>query len=103
MPPQDKRRSTPVNGTRLVGSVFALFLVLCIPQSVFATAIAFSEINFSNLRIIPANGTVQFQGSWVSDAFAQASNSLGQRAQQFDPKVADVARANAMVTYASGN
>ncbi len=81
---------------RLVLLPAALVVIGCMPQSVFGTAIAYSDITFSNLRIVPSSGTIQFFGPWLAEAFAQASNSLGQRDQS------SVNPAGATVTYASG-
>ncbi len=78
-------------------------LLFSTPPSVYALAIANSEIDFSNLQITPSAGTVQFLDPWTAQAFAQASNSLGQREQRFDASVGGVARADASVTFAAGH
>ena len=78
-------------------------LLFSTPPSVYALAIANSEIAFSNLQITPSAGTVQFLDPWTAQAFAQASNSLGQREQSFNASVGGVAGAAAMVTFAQGH
>ncbi len=78
-------------------------LLFSTPPSVYALAIADSEMAFSNLQITPSAGIIQFLDPWTAQAFAQASNSLGQREQRFDASVGGVAGANAMVTFAQGH
>lgn len=88
---------------------FAVLLVagilLFTPRSVSATAIAFSEITFSNLEISPAAGAVQLLGPWRVQAFTQAQNSRGELAPVFDPDLDGdgMVNADAMVTFAKGH
>ncbi len=70
------------------------------PDSVHATAMANSEIFFSNFQIVPAAGFFVFLGPSIVEAFAEAQNSLGQRDQEFNPSAGSVAEANAAVTFA---
>ena len=83
---------------------FLLFaaLGLLTPRCVYATAIANSTISFSNLQIAPSAGTVIFFDDWSAEAFAQAQNSLGGSASQFDSSSGGIASANAAIIFASG-
>ena len=74
---------------------------LLIPCNGYADAIAVSSINFSNLRIRPALGSVVFGGPWSAQGFAQAQNTLGEGVAQFDFSAGGLATANAAVTFAS--
>jgi len=82
---------------QLVFSPLVLVLIVCAPPHVYATAIAYSDISFSNLRIVPTSGTVQYFGPWLAEAFAQADDSLGPRHQT------SAVPADAIATYASGH
>jgi hypothetical protein len=73
------------------------------PGSVHATAIANSQISFSNLQIVPASGTVVFLDVWTAEAFAQAQNSLGQLVSQFNSSTGGAATANATVNFATAH
>ncbi len=90
---------------RSLGLAFFIFTSIGVlrPDSVHATAIANSQISFFNLQIIPTSGTVVFLDPWTAEAFAQAQNSLGQFAQQFNSSVGGVAQADALVTFAQGH
>jgi len=63
---------------------FSVAIGILIAGSVHATAIATSQISFSNLQIVPASGTVVFLDQWTAEAFAQAQNSLGELVNQSD-------------------
>ncbi len=78
-----------------------LGLFLSASQSTYADALAISTLNLGNLQITPTTGFVQFAGSWQADAFAQASNSLGELDVNFDSNTGGTATANAVVTFAS--
>jgi hypothetical protein len=78
----------------------AVGLFFSIANTVYATAIASSDISFFNLQITPSTGTVQFLDDWTAEAFAQAQNSLGELATQFDSKSGGSVIADAMVTFA---
>jgi len=88
---------------RLFAFLLLSTLFFSAPRIVYATAIAFSDIAFFNLQITPSVGSIQFLDLWTAEAFAQASNSLGQRDQAFDFSVGGVAVANAAVTFANGH
>jgi len=80
-----------------------LFIGLSSPCNAVATAIANSQISFSNLQIIPTSGTVVLLDSWEADAFAQAQNSLGQLANQFNTSIGGATAADAAVNFATGH
>jgi hypothetical protein len=87
---------------RLVLLVF-IALGLLTPPNLHATAIAFSEIFFSNLQIIhPAGTDLVFLNTWTAEAFAAATNSTS----QFNSSVGGVAKADAgkiAETFAEGH
>jgi hypothetical protein len=74
---------------------------LLTPRSVYATAIASSEISFSNLEIVSETGTVVFVGAWSAEAFGQTSNSRGELASQFDSSIGGTATANVTANFAN--
>jgi hypothetical protein len=76
---------------------------ILIPGSIHATAIADSQISFSNLQIIPASGTIVFLDGWTAEAFAQAQNGLGELANQCDSSTGGSASANAAVSFATSH
>ena len=89
------------NLSRQLALLLFAALGLLTPRWVYATAIANSTIAFSNLQITPSTGTIIFLYDWTAEAFAQAQNSLGQLAQQFDSSFGGAAAANATVTFAT--
>ncbi len=71
---------------------------------VYATAIAESDIAFSNLQINPEVGDVEFLFDWELEAFAEAQNSLGEFDQDFDFSFfGGMVQADAFVTWADGH
>jgi len=79
-------------------------MFLSVPQSACATAIASSNIALFSFQITPKEGTLQLFGSWAGEAFAQASNSLGQLASTFDSTVGNFALADTVgVSFAEGH
>jgi len=78
-------------------------LFFCIPGVVYADSIAGSDISFSNLQITASAGTIQFQDVWTTQAFAQAQNSLGGLASQFNSNNGGPSTASAAVTLASAS
>ena len=106
--PQRKVLQTPLNrGLERFSLVSALLLsaslLLCIPGVGYADAVALNTISFSNLQIIASTGTVQFQGAWNSQAFAQAQNSLGGLDSQFVSNTGGPAMVTATVLFASAS
>lgn len=57
---------------------------LLVPRWANATAIADSTLDFSNLMVVPATGSLTLDGPWLLQAFASANNSLGESDAQFD-------------------
>ena len=72
--------------------------------SAHATAIAISDLGFSNLQIVPESGTLEFLWDWEIEAFAEAKNSRGELDQDFDFSLfGGFVDADAAVTWASGH
>jgi len=83
--------------------IFYWGLGFFLPNQADATAIANSSLSFSNLLISPQNGTLEFLDIWYLEAYAEACNSLGELASDFDFSLGDKANADAQVTYADGH
>ena len=79
--------------------------LLFLPQKVTATAIATSNLAFSNLQIVPNSGSVELLDFWFLDTFAEAHNSLGEYDVDYDPDddFDGNAKANAVVSFAAGH
>jgi len=78
-------------------------LLLGIPNAVYASSIAASNLSFSNLQITASSGTIQFQGPWTSQAFASAENSLGGLDQEFASNIGAASTIAAIVTFANAS
>src|SRR5437016_2003652 len=79
-------------------------LCLALPRPLFATAIAFSNLSFSNLTIAPATGSTTLDDLWFLQAFASANNSLGESDAQFNFGFSpDAISASATVTWATAS
>jgi hypothetical protein len=76
-----------------------LFVITCL-QATWASALADGRYSFSSLSITPSSGSVVF-GVWTANAFAQASNSLGELESSFDSGAS--AAASAFVTWADAS
>ena len=93
-----------MNFHKFILVLFCGFL-LFLPQKVTATAIATSNLAFSNLKIVPDSGSVVLLDFWFLDAFAEAHNSLGESDFDYDPDYDydGTAEANAVVSFADGH
>lgn len=79
-------------------------LCLFVPRPVAATAIANSVLNFSNLTITPATGSLTFDDVWLLQGFASANNSLGGSDAQFNFAFSPgMTAATAAVTWATAS
>jgi hypothetical protein len=82
--------------------LFAALSALAFPPQSSASALADSNIGFSNLQITPASGTLQLLGNWAVDAFAQAQNSLGEQLPDYQASgTGGPVSADAAVTWAA--
>ena len=89
--------------TQLRAFIWLLVGGFCLlaPQSVYAVALAESNLSFSNLQIVPASGTVVLT-PWGLEAFAEARNSLGELDQDYASSTSpDQVQADAAVTWAN--
>jgi hypothetical protein len=71
-----------------------------VPDALYADSMGSSSISFSDLEITAAGGTVSF-GTWSSQAFAQAQNSLGGLDSDFTSNSGSSSAASAAVTFAN--
>jgi len=93
-----------LNPFRTLTLVLFCSFFLVNPQIVNATAIATSDIAFTNLQIIPTTGNVEFQYDWGLEAYAEAKNSLGELDQDYDFSFfGGTVAADAMVAWADGH
>lgn len=78
--------------------------LLVTSANIQATAIANSNLAFSDLVITPQTGTLELLIDWELEAFAEAKNSLGEIDQAFDSSFfGGSVAADAAVTWASGH
>jgi hypothetical protein len=68
-------------------------LLVGIPHAAYADSMSSSSISFSNLQIDPASGSVAY-GTWTSQPYSEADNSLGE---------IDFGTTSAGVTFASAS
>jgi len=86
------------------GRLFAVLLGMAISPGAWATATANSDIDFTNLQIIPAVGTVQLLDNWSVESYAEAQNSLGGYDAHYQSSYpGGSAAADALVPMAAGH
>lgn len=81
-------------------------LVMGIPDAAYADSMGASSISFSNLQFaLPTGsaGSIMWQGSWTSQAYADAQNSLGQLDSAFTSNLGTASAVSATVTFANAS